>query len=56
MPVIIAIGVFFIALAYYAPSAFIAFGEFVDSSRCAIGMDAYCERNYDSIREFGKQP
>jgi hypothetical protein len=54
MPAFIAILVFFLALAYYAPSAFIAFAEFVDGSRCAIGMTNYCDQDYENIRKFGQ--
>ena len=54
MPAFIAIGVFFLALAYYAPSAFIAFAEFVDGSRCAIGMTQYCDQDYEYIKKFAK--
>lgn len=53
MPAIIAIGGFFLALAYYAPSAFIAFGKLVDAPRCAIGMTEYCDRDYEAIKNFG---
>jgi hypothetical protein len=54
MPAIIAIVVFLLALAYYAPDAFIAFGKAVDAPRCAIGMTEYCDRDYSDIEEFGK--
>ncbi len=46
--------VIFFGIAYVAPPAFIAIGKAVDAPRCFIGMKEYCDRNYDSIREFGR--
>lgn len=50
MPLIIALFIFFGALAYFAPGTFVAFGKMIDAPRCAIGMDQYCDRNYDAVK------
>lgn len=54
MPLVIGFLLFFGILAYVAPGVFVAFGQMVDAPRCAMGMDEYCDRNYDSVKEISE--
>lgn len=54
MPIIIGFLLFFGILAYVAPGAFVAFGKMIDAPRCAIGMDQYCDRNYDNVKQLSE--